>query len=162
MLEDLMKPDNPRTLAKLRAATRTPICASELLMNRYAVEELIRADACDVVMTDVVWAGGFTEARKIANMAETNNMGVIFHDCTGPVALAAALHLSTHCTNTWMQEMVRAYTLGFYLDLVDHAFVVENGRMKAPQRPGVGLALRPEALQREDCQIRVLADVNQR
>ena len=38
LLEDLMKPDNPRTLAKLRSSTRTPICASELLMNRYAIE----------------------------------------------------------------------------------------------------------------------------
>ncbi|MEZ4865759.1 MAG: mandelate racemase/muconate lactonizing enzyme family protein [Caldilineaceae bacterium] len=156
LLEDLMKPDNPRTLAKLRESTLTPICASELLMNRYAVEELLRADACDVVMTDVVWAGGFTEARKIANLAETNNMGVIFHDCTGPVALAAALHLATHCTNTWMQEIVRAYTLGFYLDLVDYAFVVEAGRMHAPSRPGIGLALRPEAFAREDCVVRVL------
>ena len=153
LLEDLMKPDNVRTLAKLRQSTSTPICTSELLMNRYAVEEMLRADACDVVMTDVTWAGGITEARKIANMADTNNLGVIFHDCTGPVALAAALHLSAHCTNTWMQEIVRAYTLGFYLDLVDYAFVVENGRMQPPQRPGIGLALRAEALDRDDCVI---------
>lgn len=157
MLEDLMKPDNPRSLAKLRAATRTPICTSELLMNRYAVEEMLRADACDVVMTDVTWAGGITEARKIANMADTNNMGIIFHDCTGPVALAAALHLSAHCSNTWMQEIVRAYTLGHYLDLVDHAFVVNDGRMMPPDRPGLGVALRPEALERADCQITKIA-----
>ena len=156
LLEDLMKPDNPRTLAKLRSSTRTPICASELLMNRYAVEEMIRADACDVVMTDVTWAGGITECRKTADMAETNNMGVIFHDCTGPVTLAASLHLAAHATNTWMQEIVRAFTLGFYTELVDHPFVVENGRMQPPQRPGLGAALRPEALERDDCQITVL------
>jgi len=160
LLEDLMKPDNPRTLAKLRESTRTPICASELLMNRYAIEELMEADACDVVMTDIAWSGGITEARKIANMAETANMGMIFHDCTGPVTLAAALHLAVHCTNTWMQEIVRAYTLGYYRDLVDHEFVVENSRMQAPNRPGIGMALRPEALQREDCTVRVLAEVN--
>ena len=156
LLEDLMKPDNPRTLAKLRSSTRTPICASELLMNRYAIEEMLRADACDVVMTDVTWAGGITEARKTADMAETNNMGVIFHDCTGPVTLAASLHLAAHATNTWMQEIVRAFTLGFYLDLVDHPFVVENGRMQPPQRPGLGAALRPEALERDDCRITTL------
>jgi len=160
LLEDLMKPDNPRTLAKLRESTRTPICASELLMNRYAIEELMEADACDVVMTDIAWSGGITEARKIANMAETANMGMIFHDCTGPVTLAAALHLAVHCTNTWMQEIVRAYTLGYYRDLVDHEFVVENSRMQAPNRPGIGMALRPEALQREDCTLRVLAEAN--
>ena len=156
LLEDLMKPDNPRTLAKLRSSTRTPICASELLMNRYAVEEMLQADACDVVMTDVTWAGGITEARKTADMAETNNMGVIFHDCTGPVTLAASLHLAAHATNTWMQEIVRAYTRGFFLDLVDHPFVVENGRMQPPQRPGLGVALRPEALERDDCRITIL------
>ena len=153
LLEDLMKPDNPRTLAKLRASTRTPICASELLMNRYAVEEMIRADACDVVMTDVTWSGGITEARKIANMADTNNMGVIFHDCTGPVTLAAALHLAAHSSNTWMQEIVRDFTLGFYLDLVDHAFVVEEGRMQPPQRAGLGVALKEQAFERSDCRI---------
>ncbi len=158
LLEDLMKPDNPHTLAKLRASTRTPICASELLMNRYAIQELLAADACDVVMTDIAWSGGFTEARKIANLAETHNMGMIFHDCSGPVTLGAALHLATHCTNTWMQEMVRAYTLGFFRDLVDFEFVVENGRMKAPTTPGLGMAIRPEALEREDCVVRVLAE----
>ena len=152
-----MKPDNPRTLAKLRESTRTPVCVSELLMNRYAIEEMMQADACDVVMTDVAWAGGITECRKIANMAETQNMGVIFHDCTGPVTLAAALHLAVHAPNSWMQEIVRAYTLGFYRDLVDHVFEVENSRMKAPSRPGLGLAIRQDALKRDDCQVKVLA-----
>ena len=157
LLEDLIKPDNPRTLAKLRAATCTPICASELLMNRYAVEEMMRAGACDVVMTDVTWAGGITEARKVANLAETNNMSVIFHDCSGPVTLAAGLHLAAHCTNTWMQEIVRAFTTSYYLDLVDHAFEVEQGRMQPPQRPGLGIVLRADALERDDCQVTVLA-----
>jgi galactonate dehydratase len=157
LLEDLMKPDNPRTLAKLRQATGTPIVASELLMNRYAVQEMIEAGACDVVMTDIAWSGGVTEARKIANLADTHNLGVIFHDCTGPVTLAAALHVGAHCTNTWMQEIVRDYTLGFYRDLVDHAFEVENGRMRAPARPGLGVALRREALHREDCLVHQLA-----
>lgn len=157
LLEDLMKPDNPHTLAKLRQSTSTPICASELLMNRYAVQEMMAANACDVVMTDITWSGGITEARKIAYMADTHNLGIIFHDCTGPVTLAAGLHLSAHCTNSWMQEIVRSYTLGYYLDLVDHAFVVENGRVQPPQRPGIGVAINPAARKREDCTVQVLA-----
>ena len=157
LLEDLMKPDNPHTLARLRATTRTPICASELLMNRYAVQEMIEAGACDVVMTDIAWSGGITESRKIANLADTHNMGVIFHDCTGPVTLASALHLGAHCTNTWMQEIVRDYTLGYYRELVDHPFDVVNGRMQPPARAGMGVALHPDALKRADCTIQVLA-----
>jgi L-alanine-DL-glutamate epimerase-like enolase superfamily enzyme len=90
-------------------------------------------------------------------MADTANMGVIFHDCTGPVTLAAALHLAVHCTNTWMQEIVRSFTTSYYRDLVDHRFEVESSRMKAPNRPGLGVALRKQVLKREDCQVRVLA-----
>lgn len=157
LIEDLMKPDNPHTLAQLRAATQTPVVASELLMNRYAVQEMIAAGACDVVMTDIAWAGGVTESRKIAILADTHNLGVIFHDCTGPVTLAAALHLGAHSVNTWMQEIVRDFTLGFYRELVDHPFAVENGRMKPPMRPGLGVALREDALARTDCTVRVLA-----
>lgn len=157
LLEDLMKPDNPQTLAKLRQSTSTPICASELLMNRYAVQEMMAANACDVVMTDITWSGGITEARKIAYMADTQNLGIIFHDCTGPVTLAAGLHLSAHCTNSWMQEIVRSYTLGYYRDLVDHAFEVENSRMQPPQRPGIGVAINPAAREREDYLMQVLA-----
>jgi L-alanine-DL-glutamate epimerase-like enolase superfamily enzyme len=156
LLEDLMKPDNPATLAKLRTATRTPVVASELLMNRYAVQEMIAANACDVVMTDIAWAGGISEARKIAILADTHNLGIIFHDCTGPVTLAASLHLGAHCTNTWMQEIVRDYTLGFYRQLVDHPFEVEQGRMRPPSRPGLGVALSAEALRRPDCQVQEL------
>jgi L-alanine-DL-glutamate epimerase-like enolase superfamily enzyme len=158
LLEDLMKPDNPHTLAQLREVTSTPICASELLMNRYAVQELVAANACDVVMTDIAWSGGITEARKIANLADVHNLGVIFHDCTGPVTLAAALHVGSHCTNLWMQEIVRDYTLGFYRELVDPPFDFADGRMKAPASPGLGVALRPEALERPDCTVRVLAE----
>lgn len=157
LLEDLMKPDNLRTLARLRAATSIPICASELLMNRYAVQEALEAGACDVVMTDVGWAGGITEARKTAHLADVHNLGVIFHDCTGPVTLAASLHLGAHVTNLWRQEIVRAYTLGYYRDLVDFEFGVEDGRMRPPSRPGLGVALRPEARRRPDCVVRVLA-----
>ncbi|MEX0643346.1 MAG: mandelate racemase/muconate lactonizing enzyme family protein [Pirellulales bacterium] len=154
LIEDLMKPDSLQSLAQLRRSTRTPLCASELLLSRYAVRELLAAEACDVVMTDPVWTGGVTEARKIANLADTYNMGVIFHDCTGPVALAAALHLAVHCPNTWMQEVVRSYTLGYYRQLVDHHFEIENGRMQAPRGAGLGVRLHKDEAA---CETQVLA-----
>jgi L-alanine-DL-glutamate epimerase-like enolase superfamily enzyme len=160
LLEDLMKPDNPRTLAKLRASTRIPICASELVMSRYAMADVLAADACDVVMTDIGWAGGITEARKVANLADTHNLGVIFHDCTGPVTLAAALHVGAHVTNTWMQEIVRAYTHGYYRELCEPAFELTAdgaGRMLPPPGPGLGVRLRAAARQRPDATVRVLA-----
>ena len=144
LLEDLMKPDNPRTLAKLRESTRTPICASELLMNRYAVEEMMRANACDVVMTDVTWSGGITEARKIAYLADTNNLGVIFHDCTGPVVLTASTHLALNAPNALVQESVRAFYRTWYRDLLTALPEVRDGMITIPPGAGLGTELNPE------------------
>ena len=149
-----MKPDCLQSLMQLRQSTRTPICASELLLTRYAVRDLLAASACDVVMTDPVWAGGISEGRKIANLADSYNLGVVFHDCTGPVALAAALHLAVHCSNTWMQEIVRSYTLGYYRQLVDYHFEFEDGRMQAPRGDGLGIKLRKDMVQ---CETQMLA-----
>lgn len=151
LLEDVMKPDNPKTLAKLRESTSTPICASELLMNRYAILELIEAEACDVVMADITWAGGISECRRIANLAEAHNMGVIFHDCTGPVTLAAGLHLGSHTPNTWMQEIVRAYIYGPYRDMVEPSFELKDGRLRASTTPGLGVRISSTARERSDC-----------
>jgi len=144
LLEDLIKPDNFGTLAQLRNSTNIPLCASERLLNPYAFRDMLAAGACDVVMVDPSWAGGITECRKIAALADTYELGVIFHDCTGPVSLAAALHLAEHSPNTWMQEIVRAFTSGPYRELVDHLFEIENGKMRATGGPGLGVNLRKD------------------
>ncbi|MCK6472238.1 MAG: mandelate racemase/muconate lactonizing enzyme family protein [Planctomycetes bacterium] len=156
LLEDLIRPDHAKTLAELRRSTKTPICASELVLTRYGVQALLDAEACDVVMTDATWTGGISEARKIGVLAEAHNRGVIFHDCTGPATLAASLHLAAHAPNTWMQEMVRAYTKGFYRELADHSFELKDGRLLPPSSPGLGLKLKESARRRPDATVQVL------
>ena len=71
-----------------------------------------------VVMLDLSWCGGLTEARKIAGMAEAWHVPVAPHDCTGPVVYAASCHLSLHARNALIQESVRAFYTGWYNELV--------------------------------------------
>ena len=95
-----------------------------------------------------------TEARKIASMAEAWHIPVAFHDCTGPVVLAASTHLAMHARNCHIQEIVRAYYFGWYGPLVTALPPLENGRIRPPEGPGLGLALDPERLQASDVHIR--------
>ena len=62
-----------------------------------------------IVMLDISWCGGISEARKIASMAEAWKLPVAPHDCTGPVVLAASTHLSLNAPNALVQESVRAF-----------------------------------------------------
>jgi L-alanine-DL-glutamate epimerase-like enolase superfamily enzyme len=104
-------------------------------------------------MIDPTWAGGITESKKIATMAEAWKRPVAFHDCTGPFTLLAGLHLAINATNAIYQETVRAYLRITYPNMVTEGVTVENGHVLAPTAPGLGTALLPEVRTRPDVTI---------
>lgn len=148
------KMDDVQALADLRRRTRTPICASETLGGKAIFAKLLAADAVDIVMLDLAWCGGLTEARKIAALAEAYAKPLAPHDCTGPVALFAGLHLALHAPTAIFQEVVRATLATWYRDLVTELPVIRQGLVQAPTAPGLGTALRPEVKRRDDAVVR--------
>ena len=117
--------------------------------------KLLAADALDVVMLDVAWCGGLTEARKIASLAEAYAKPVAPHDCTGPITLVAGLHLALHAPTAIFQEVVRASLTTWYRDLVTELPTVRDGMVHAPLAAGLGTKLRPEVAGRDDAFVRV-------
>lgn len=152
--DPIAKMDDARALADLRRQTRTPICGSETLAGPVAFRDLLAADALDVVMVDIGWCGGLTEARKIAALAEAHAKPLAPHDCTGPVALVAGLHLALHAPTAIFQEVVRATLATWYRDLVTELPTIRDGLVLAPDAPGLGTALRPEVKRRDDAIVR--------
>ena len=152
--DPLCKMDDGRALADLRNRTSVPICASETLGGSTAYRDLLVAGSLDYLMLDLVWCGGFTEARKIAALAQAYNKPLAPHDCTGPVALFAGLHLGLHAPTAVLQEVVRASLATWYGDLVTQLPQIEAGYALAPTAPGLGTALRPEVRKRADIVIR--------
>jgi galactonate dehydratase len=154
-VEDPIKMANADLLASLRARTNVPICASETIATRRAFREFLQADAVDVVMLDLSWCGGIGEAKKIATLAEAWGRPVAPHDCTGPVVLAASVHLSLNCPNTLVQETVRAFTTGWYREVLTELPDIRNGFIYPMTGPGLGTKLQPERLTAADCERRV-------
>ncbi|UFN50544.1 mandelate racemase/muconate lactonizing enzyme family protein [Roseomonas sp. OT10] len=152
--DPLAKMDDPKVLADLRRSTRVPICGSETLGGKGAFRRMLEADALDIVMLDLGWCGGLTEARKIAALAEAYNRPLAPHDCTGPVALLAGLHLALHAPTAIFQEVVRATLASWYPELVTTLPVVRAGMVHAPEAAGLGTALRPEVRRRPDAVVR--------
>ncbi len=88
---------------------------------------------------------GITEAKKIASMAEAYHIPIAPHDCTGPVLLTAAVHLSQHCTNTLVQEVVRAFYHGWYGELVTELPALRDGFIRAPDGSRSGYRASPHS-----------------
>jgi L-alanine-DL-glutamate epimerase-like enolase superfamily enzyme len=154
-VEDPIKMVNADLLAGLRARTAVPICASETLATRRAFREYLAADAVDVVMLDLSWCGGIGEAKKIATLAEAWGRPVAPHDCTGPVVLTASVHLSLNCPNTLVQETVRAFTQGWYREVLTDLPDIRDGFVYPMAGPGLGTRLQPERLAASDCERRI-------
>jgi L-alanine-DL-glutamate epimerase-like enolase superfamily enzyme len=156
-IEEPIRFNDIGALNQLARHTRIPVCASERLATRTSFAALIRAGAASIVMLDVAWCGGITEARKIAAMAEAHSLPVTLHDCSGPVTFAASVALSTVLPNVNWQEMVRAYLYGWYQEIAIGLPVVAEGHVTASDAPGFGIALRPEVLHRPDATVRSTA-----
>jgi len=142
--EDPIRMDSLSSLKRYAEASEAPICASETLGSRWAFRDLLETGVAGIVMLDIAWVGGLSEARKIAAMAETWHLPVAPHDCTGPVVLAASTHLSLNAPNALVQESVRAYYRTWYRDLVTALPEVRDGMITVPPGPGLGLELSPD------------------
>lgn len=155
--EDPIKMDSLASLVRYAAASPAPICASETLGSRWAFRDLLETGAAGIIMLDLSWCGGVSEARKIAAMAEAWHLSVAPHDCTGPVVLAASTHLSLNAPNALVQESVRAYYRTWYRDLVTGLPEVSNGQISVGRQPGHGVELLPDLAKRFTVNARMTA-----
>jgi galactonate dehydratase len=146
--EDPIKMDSLADLRTYAEASRAPVCASETLAYRSSFRELLETRSTGVVMLDLSWCGGLSEAKKIATMAEAYHLPVAPHDCTGPVVLAASCHLSCNVPNALVQESVRAFYTGWYKELVTALPEVRDGTIAPPPGPGLGVDPDLDALER--------------
>ena len=148
-LEDPVHMDELEKVGEVVTATTMPIAVGELLGGKAQFRDLLEQGVGLAIM-DIVWGGGLTEARKVAALADTYSIPFTGHDCTGPIALTASVHMTMHAPNVFIQEMVRAFYYGWYQDLVTELPPINHGRISAPQGPGLGNALNPDIFNRGD------------
>lgn len=157
-LEEIMPPDNVDSYVRLKSATTVRICQSERVFTRFGYRPWIEKNAADIIMPDLSWGGGITEGRKIASMADTYFLPVTCHDTIGPVALWAASHLLINIPNALNMETVRGYIDGWYNEAVTDQLPISEGHLSLPNRPGLGIKLRDEFVQRPDARVQVTTE----
>ena len=147
-LEEPLHLDNIEGSVELAAALDMPVAGYESEVGLYRFRELIRRHAVDIVQPDVIWSGGFTECRKIANFAHAHNMPCLPHVFSSAVSLAANAHFLASICNAGILELDRnIYPLRDEL-LEEPITVASDGYIHMSDKPGLGITLREDTVRK--------------
>ncbi len=154
-LEEPVLCENMECFPEIAAACNIPIATGERLYSRYDFKRLLKIGGVDIIQPDLSHAGGITEVKKIASMAEAFDVALAPHCPLGPIALASCLNLDATCYNAVIQEQsigihynVGKSVLDYVTNPEDFAFV--DGCAALPQKPGLGVQVNKALVQKEN------------
>ncbi len=157
-LEDVLLQDNMQSYSVLARETSIPLCISERLATRYQFREVLEAKAGSIVMYDVTWCGGISEAKKISDMADTFYVPTAPHTCGGPILWFATIHTATALTNFFIMESCYHFYNFQYPYFIKNVPIPKDGFVTPPEGPGLGIEFRPEPFERGDAIVETIAE----
>ncbi len=139
-VEEPIQPGDAVGMKQILDKSPVPIAAGERLVDRREFDDLFRLRALNIAQPDLCHVGGFTEARKIAAMADTASIGIAPHNPLGPLAGVAALHFDVATPNFVIQEEMSG-AVPWYYDVVQGPIRVQDGHWLVPDCVGLGVAV---------------------
>ena len=137
--EEPVSPENVHEMAEVRNRVDIPIATGERLYTIFPFNQLLKARAVDVLQPDIANAGGITELRKIATLAEAEHATMAPHNVCSPVGAMAEMHLDAAVWNFLIQEYHAEFYDPHYFDVTAGFPRQEDGYVKLSDAPGLGL-----------------------
>ncbi|HEY0779415.1 MAG TPA: galactonate dehydratase [Gemmatirosa sp.] len=152
-IEEPVLSEHAEALGEIAAQSATPIALGERLYSRWDFKRILADGHVDVIQPDPSHAGGITETRKIAAMAEAYDVAVALHCPLGPIALACCLQLDAVCYNAFIQEQSLGIHYNTTNDLLDYlvdpaVFAYRDGHVAIPRGAGLGITVDEAAVSR--------------
>jgi len=154
-IEEPVLPEHNEALKEIAKHTTIPIATGERMFSRWDFKTILSEGYVDMIQPDLSHAGGITEVRKIAVMAEAYDVALAPHCPLGPIALAASLQVDAVSYNAFIQEQSLGIHYNQGNDLLDYlvdpsVFEYQNGYVKIPQGPGLGIEIHEEYVREMD------------
>lgn len=145
-IEEPILPENNEALKEIAQFTSTPIATGERMYSRWDFKHILSSGYVDIIQPDLSHAGGITECKKIASMAEAYDIALAPHCPLGPIALAACLQVDATSYNAFIQEQSLGIHYNKGNDLLDYLqdpsdFQYEEGYLNIPEKPGLGIEI---------------------
>ncbi|MBO0777882.1 MAG: galactonate dehydratase [Ktedonobacteraceae bacterium] len=150
-IEEPVLPENNEALREIASHTSIPIATGERMYSRWDFKHLLSSGTVDIIQPDLSHAGGISECRKIATMAEAYDIAVAPHCPLGPIALASCLQVDACTHNLLIQEQSLDIHYNEHADLLDYlvdpkVFAYQDGFVAIPDKPGLGIEIDEEAV----------------
>lgn len=148
-IEEPVLCENMEAFTEIAAACNIPIATGERLFSKWDFKRLFSCGGVNIIQPDLSHAGGITEVKKIAAMAEAHDIALAPHCPLGPIALAACLQVDAVCHNAVIQEQsmgihynVGKSVLDYILNPEDFTFT--DGYVNLPMKAGLGVEINKE------------------
>ena len=136
--EEIAQPLNVDVMAEMAAKTHIPIATGERLFTKWGFREVLEKKAASILQPDICYAGGITELKVIAGMAEAYYAPIAPHNPQGPCSLAASLQIAASIPNFLIQERGdNEYTEYLAKPLPP----IVKGHRPIPTGPGLGITI---------------------
>jgi galactonate dehydratase len=154
-IEEPLLSENPEGLRQIAGLTSIPVALGERLYSRWDFKPCFESGAGDIIQPDLSHAGGITEVRKIAAMAEAYDIAVAPHCPLGPLALASCLQVAACAPNVAIQEMSLGIHYNVGADLFSYCgdrkqLTPADGYLAIPAGPGLGVDIDEDAVRESD------------
>lgn len=146
-LEDPILPESVQSMADVQKAIGIPIATGERFTSIYQFRELLEAGGCRFVRPDVCICGGISHTKKVAALAESYYVGVIPHNPLSPISTAACVQIDACIPNFTLQEYT-GEDAPPKRDLVVAPLTLDNGYLRVPETPGIGIELNFDVIER--------------
>ncbi|GAA2799171.1 galactonate dehydratase [Kribbella solani] len=149
-VEEPVTPEYSRDLRRITESTSIPIAVGERLFSRWDFRDVLPTGIA-VAQPDISHAGGISELRRIAAMAEAYDVNVAPHCPLGPITLAASLQIDFAIPNFLIQEQSLGIEYGGGNELLDYlvdptVFAFADGHVRRPTGPGLGIEVNEEVV----------------
>ncbi|MFC0273390.1 galactonate dehydratase [Metabacillus herbersteinensis] len=153
-IEEPVLSENNEALREIAQHTSIPIATGERMFSRWDFKSVLADGYVDIIQPDLSHAGGITECKKIASMAEAYDVALAPHCPLGPIALASCLQVDATAHNAFIQEQSLGIHYNQGSDLLDYVkdaavFEYKDGYVSIPQGAGLGIEIDEEYVRKQ-------------
>ena len=140
----------PKTAKYISENINIPIANGERIFSRWQYIPYFENSSLQVAQPDLGTCGGITEGKKIADIAHAYDVGVQMHACGSPLSSVAAVQVETVLPNFIIHEHHLCFLHPYNKELCIYDYQPKNGRISAPEIPGLGNEWNPDAIKKAD------------